>query len=93
MSRLDDIAEALAEDVLKAVEKLGDDQLIMDVAKVIGASSTPTEEAFLSAVRVRQAEARARRYLKDRVDKALAEQAAQAPGQTADPARANPGEA
>lgn len=78
MAMTEDLAEALAEDVLKAVEKLGDDQLIMDVAKVLGASSAPTEEAFLSAVRVRQAEARARKYLQERIAKELAARKAQA---------------
>jgi hypothetical protein len=73
MALVDELADKLAIDVLKVVDKLGDDQIIMDVAKVLGASSTPSEEAFLSCVRVRQAEARTRAFLRDYVRKELAE--------------------
>ena len=71
MGLAEELGDKLAIDVLKVVDKLGDDQLIMDVAKVLGASSTPTEEAFLMAVRVRQAETRARAYLRERVSAAM----------------------
>ncbi|MBV1896881.1 MAG: hypothetical protein KUG70_10500 [Rhodobacteraceae bacterium] len=71
MSTLDDLAEALAIDVLKAVDKLGDEQLIQDVATVLAATSTPTEEAFLSAVRVRQAERRGRQFLTTYIERAI----------------------
>ena len=72
MGLAEELGDKLAIDVLKVVDKLGDDQLIMDVAKVLGASSTPTEEAFLSCVRVRQAETRARAFLKDHLKTELA---------------------
>ena len=71
MGLADELGDKLAIDVLKVVEKLGDEDLIMEVAKVLGASSTPTEEAFLSCVRVRQAEARARAFLREHVKKEL----------------------
>ncbi|TNF63347.1 MAG: hypothetical protein EP307_05275 [Rhodobacteraceae bacterium] len=74
MGLADELGDKLAIDVLKIVDKLGDDQLIMEVAKVLAASSTPTEEAFLSAVRVRQAEARARSFLRQRVRDLLKDQ-------------------
>ena len=74
MGLADELGDKLAIDVLKVVEKLGDDRLIMEVAKVLGASSTPTEEAFLSSIRVRQAEARARAFLRDHVKEELAKQ-------------------
>ncbi len=67
MALLDDLADKLAIDVLKVVDKLGDDQLIKDVAKILAASSTPMEEAFLSCARMRQAEQRARAYLRAHV--------------------------
>ncbi len=73
MSTLDDLAEALAEDVLKAVDKLGDDQIIQDVAVVLAATSTPTEEAFLGAVRIRQAERRGREFLTNYIERAIKE--------------------
>jgi len=76
MALADELADKLAVDVLKVVEKLGDDELIMEVAKVLGSSSTPTEEAFLSCIRVRQAEARARAFLRDHVRRELAKKSA-----------------
>ncbi|WP_050931724.1 hypothetical protein [Aestuariivita boseongensis] len=75
MGLAEELGDKLAIDVLKVVEKLGDDQLIAEVAKVLAASSTPTEEAFMSAIRVRQAEARARAFLREHVKKELAKQA------------------
>ena len=67
MALVDELADKLAIDVLKVVDKLGDDQLIKDVAKVLAASSTPMEEAFLSCARMRQAEQRARAFLRKHV--------------------------
>ena len=74
MGLADELADKLAIDVLKVVDKLGDPELITEVAKVLGASSTPTEEAFMSSIRVRQAEARARAFLRDHVKEELAKQ-------------------
>ena len=71
MGLADELGDKLAIDVLKVVDKLGDDDLIAEVAKVLGASSTPTEEAFMSSIRVRQAEARARAFLRDHVKQEL----------------------
>lgn len=71
MALVDELADKLAIDVLKVVDKLGDDQIIKDVAKVLAASSTPMEEAFLSCARMRQAEQRARAYLRERVAQEL----------------------
>ncbi|MBW7920812.1 MAG: hypothetical protein H3C51_01785 [Rubellimicrobium sp.] len=60
------IADDLARETLELAAELGDDDLVAEVAKVIGAGSTTTQEAFLTAVRIRTAEARARSYLADR---------------------------
>ena len=79
MSTLDDLAEALAEDVLKAVDKLGDDQIIQNVAVILAATSTPTEEAFLGAVRIRQAERRGRDFLTKYIERAIKERSARGP--------------
>ncbi|MDG1127658.1 MAG: hypothetical protein P8N68_01065 [Paracoccaceae bacterium] len=70
MGVTEDLADALAKDVLDAVDALGDPTLIDDIARTLGTSSTVTEEAFMTAIRVRTAEARARRLLKERVTKA-----------------------
>ncbi len=73
MSITEDLADALARDVIAASEEIDDEELAARVAEVIGASSTTTQEAFLTAMRVRLSEARARKYLKDRLEKARAE--------------------
>ena len=71
MGLAEDIGDKLAIDVLKVVERLGDEDLIIEIAKLLGTSSTPTEEAFRSSIRIRQADARARAYLRDYLRKAL----------------------
>ena len=72
MSIPDALADALARDVLDAVEKLGDDTLIEEIAKTLGTSSSVTQDAFMTSIRVRTAEARARKLLQARLQKALA---------------------
>ena len=62
-SLLEQIADALARDVLRAAQELGDDDLVGEISKVVGTSSPTTQEAFNTAVRVRMAEGRAVRRL------------------------------
>lgn len=63
MSITEDLADRLARDTIDAMERLGDDTLIAEMAKVIGASSTTTQEAFMTAIRVRLSVKRADAYL------------------------------
>lgn len=65
MGITEDLADALAKDTLEAERKLGleEGDLTNDVSQVLGASSTTTQEAFLTAMRVRRAEMRARKFL------------------------------
>jgi hypothetical protein len=63
MGTTEDLADKLARDTIEAMEKLGDDRLYMEIANAIGASSPTTEEAYLTAVRVRLAVTRAERLL------------------------------
>ncbi|WP_323764188.1 hypothetical protein [Marinovum sp.] len=63
MGVTEDLADELARDTVEAAELIGSETLVADVAKVIGATSTTAEEAFLTAVRVRMAAKRGRRYL------------------------------
>ena len=56
----DEIADKLAIETIRVMDALGDDQYFMQVAKEIGSSSQTMEEAFLTAMRVRLAERRAR---------------------------------
>ena len=78
MGVTEDLADALARDVLEAVDKTGDDTLIEAVAKTLGTSSSVTQDAFMTSIRVRTAEARARKLLNERLKKALADR--KAPG-------------
>jgi hypothetical protein len=72
MTDIAGIADKLALEVIAAAEVLDDDRLVNEIAQVLGASSPSTEEAFRTAARVRMAEARARRFLEDRLQKAEA---------------------
>lgn len=67
MSYYADLIDKLAIDVLKAAEELDDDRLAETIAQAIGASSPTTEELFRTAVRIRTAEARARRMLEGKL--------------------------
>lgn len=71
MSVVDDLADKLARDTIKAMDVLGDENLPDQVAAVLGASSPSSEEIFRAAVRIRLAERRARTFLNDHVQKAL----------------------
>lgn len=63
MGVVEDLADELALDVIKAVEATGDEELINQIALVLGATSQTAEEAFLTAVRVRRANIKARAML------------------------------
>lgn len=67
MGVTEDLADELARDVIKAVEATGDEMIISDVQKILGSTSQTAEEAFLTAVRVRRANIKARAYLLDRL--------------------------
>lgn len=68
MSLTQELADRLAEDTFKVMKATGDDRFFMEVAKVIGASSTTLEEAYLTSVRVRMAERRARQFILERLE-------------------------
>jgi len=63
MSVVEDLADALAIDVIKAVDATGDVELVNQIAEVLVATSQTAEEAFLTAVRVRRANINARAEL------------------------------
>ncbi|MEL6682632.1 MAG: hypothetical protein AAFQ09_08295 [Pseudomonadota bacterium] len=66
----DDYVERVAgelADLALADERRSDDNTIVDqIGEIVGASSQTLQEAFLTAVRVRRAERRARQLLADR---------------------------
>ena len=68
-SIMEGIADDLAQEVIAAAQELGDDNLITEIARVIGASSTTLQEAFMTAIRVRLSEQRARKALEERIAK------------------------
>lgn len=64
MGIVEDVADELALESLKIIDATGDDAFVQRVADTIGGSSQTMEEAYLTAVRVRRAEQRARELLK-----------------------------
>ncbi len=53
------VADELASAVLELSEAANDPDLVEEIKKVVGTSSTTLEEAYMTAVRVRRAEKRA----------------------------------
>ncbi|MFP4327043.1 MAG: hypothetical protein ACLFQL_03465 [Paracoccaceae bacterium] len=84
MGIIEDLADKLAEDTLNAADRFGDEKLVDAISAALGASSPTVQEAFMTSVRVRTAERRARRLLEQRVAAAL-KAAPAAPGQGAAP--------
>lgn len=75
------LAAKLAEDTLQAMDETGEDRLYVEVGGVLAAASQSLEEAFLTEVRVRLAERKARAFLNARLGRARAAGAApQDPG-------------
>ncbi|MDW3184188.1 MULTISPECIES: hypothetical protein [unclassified Roseobacter] len=63
MGIVEDVADELALESLKIINATGDDAFVQRIADTIGGSSQTMEEAYLTAVRVRRAEQRAREVL------------------------------
>lgn len=67
MGVTEDLADELAMQVIEYVDASGDEQVINDIVKVIGATSQTAEEAFLTSMRVRRANLKARELLAARI--------------------------
>lgn len=76
MGVTEDLADELAREVIKAIEATGNEDLMTDIQKVLATSSQTAEEAFLTAIRVRRANIKAREVLVDRLRKFKAAQEA-----------------
>ena len=63
MSYVENLGEKLARDVLKAQEETGDLNMVQTIGQVLEASSSTLHEAYMTAVRVYDAEERARKTL------------------------------
>ncbi|KAJ55378.1 hypothetical protein ACMU_11830 [Actibacterium mucosum KCTC 23349] len=69
MGVVEDLADDLAVKVIEASKATDNPKLIDDVAEEILKTSSTTQEAFLSAVRVRLSVERAEKYLAGRMAK------------------------
>ena len=78
MPTTEELGIALAEDVLKAVDEMGDDALVNEVNKIVEASSSGLQEAYMAAVRAQRASVRARDHLNARLKRFRAAKTAQA---------------
>jgi hypothetical protein len=67
MSFVDDLADALARDVLAVIDEMDDDRFYEKVSRVLGASSPTLQEAFMTSVRIRLSERRGRKFFEDAV--------------------------
>ena len=76
MGVADDLGDALARDVIAALDELGDERFADKMNKLLGDGSPTLQEAFMTAVRVRLAERRARTYLEQSLDAKRAKGAA-----------------
>ncbi len=63
MALTEDMADEIAQLALADELRTGDDGIIQQVADILGASSQTLQEAYLTSIRVRRAEKRARDLL------------------------------
>ncbi|MBO9445029.1 hypothetical protein [Ruegeria sp. R14_0] len=63
------LASKLAEDTMKVMDETGNDRFFVEVGELLGASSQTLEEAFLTEIRVRMAERKARKFVIDTLTK------------------------
>lgn len=68
MGVTEDLADALARDVLAAQDEMGQERFYLEVAKMLASMSPSMEEGFMAAMRVRLAERRARDLLVRKLD-------------------------
>ncbi|WP_170330159.1 hypothetical protein [Ruegeria arenilitoris] len=57
------LAAKLAEDTMKVMDETGEDRFYVEVGDLLGASSQTLEEAFLTEIRVRLSERKARQFV------------------------------
>ncbi len=74
----DNTANELADQALAEAEASGDEKIVDRIGEILGASSQSLEEAYLTAIRVRRAEKRARAMLAESVARRTAAAAAPA---------------
>ncbi|TCL09407.1 hypothetical protein BXY66_1453 [Shimia isoporae] len=67
MGTLETLAAKLAEDTIKVQKETGQDRLFVEVGNILAAASQSLEEAYLTEMRVRMAEEKARKFLIQKV--------------------------
>ena len=72
MRVVEELADNLAKDAIELANELGNDDIIYETAKVLVATSSTMEEAYMTSIRVRLAERRARRFLEEKAQGSLA---------------------
>ena len=65
MRVVEELAHNLAKDAIELANKLGNDDVIYETAKVLVATSSTMEEAFMASIRVCLTERCARRFLQE----------------------------
>ena len=65
MRVVEELAHNLAKDAIELANKLGNDDVIYETAKVLVATSSTMQEALMASIRVRLTERRARRFLEE----------------------------
>ncbi len=66
MSRADEIADDLASQTMEIINATGNDDIVNEVSAALGGYSQTLSESFMTAIRVRRAEQRARSILTTR---------------------------
>ena len=66
MRVVEELADNLAKNAIELAKKLGNDDVISETAKVLVATSSTMEEAYMTSIRVRLAERRARLFLEEK---------------------------
>lgn len=68
MAVTEELADALARDVLAAMDEMENERFYLEVGKMLASLSPSMEEAFMTAMRVRLAERRARAFLNRHIE-------------------------
>ena len=67
MGVVDDLADALAKAAIAIASAIGNDDVIYETAKILEATSATMQESYMTSVRVRLAERRAREFLAEKL--------------------------
>ena len=66
MRVVEELADNLVKDAIELANKLGNDDTIYETAKGLVATSSTMEEAYMTSIRVRFSERRARHFLEEK---------------------------